>query len=433
MKTILYSVSTGYIARNLLRTGVLEKLLKLDDIRIVVLTPGYDDENFVKEFSFSERIFIEKLFDVDRLPDLMDRLIWKFWLLAHDNKFFLWLHNFLMKVQIRKRYYNKYHRLYGSIFDKYKPDLVIGGSLGVYSRRDIPVYAEAKKRGIKTLVLIHSWDNLAKRKGPIWFKSDSLGVWNEFQKKEAQTHHFYKDEDIYLLGPAHFDIYWKKDTFMPREEFFRKMGLDPEKKLITMVATCPGLLKNAYIVDILLDALRKKKFAYPVYLICRPTPTSPDKNELDFSKFYNQPDIIVDNQARHSLKLGWNPNKQELYHFANLVKHTDVQVSIVSTATIEAAILDRPVVNVAFSTVEPELFKKFIIDSVYRHHFKIIKDIGATYLATNPDDLIDGVNKYLSNPWLHSKERQKVKQTLVYKADGMATERIYQAILGFLR
>lgn len=433
MKTILYSVSTGYIARNLLRTGVLEKLLKSDDIRIVILTPGYDDENFIKEFSFSERIFIERLFDVDRSPDLMDRLIWKSWLLAHGNKFFLWLHNFLMNMQIQRRYYTKFHHLYGRIFDKYKPDLVIGGSLGVYSRRDIPVYAEAKKRGIKTFVIIHSWDNIAKRKGPIWFKPDSIGVWNEFQKKEAQSCHFYKDKDIYLLGPAHFDIYWKEDTFMSREEFFRKMGLEPERKLITMVATCPGLLKNSYIVDILLDALRKKRFIYPVHLICRPTPTTPEKNELEFSRFYNQPDIIVDNKSRHTSRLGWNPDKKELYHFANLVKYTDVQVSIVSTATIEAAILDRPVVNVAFSTVEPELFKKFIIDSVYQHHFKVIKDMGATYLATSPDDLIDGINMYLSNPNLHSKERQEVKEALVYKADGMAAERIHKAILGFLR
>ena len=47
IKTILYSVSTGYFARNLLRTGVVEKLLENPDIRIVIVSPGYEEEEFV--------------------------------------------------------------------------------------------------------------------------------------------------------------------------------------------------------------------------------------------------------------------------------------------------------------------------------------------------------------------------------------------------
>lgn len=434
MKSILYSVSTGYIARNLLRAGVIENLLEDLDIIIVIVTPGYDDENFVKEFSFSNRIFIEKMYEVDRAYDFMDRAIWKSWLLSHKYKYFQKLYHLFMNIQIQKRYYHKYHRLYAQIFDKYKPDLVVGGTLGVYSRRDIPVYAEARKRGIRTLSLIHSWDNIAKRKGPIWFRPDILGVWNEFQKQDAMHVHFYRDQEIKLVGPLHFDIYWREDTFMSREEFFKKMGLDPNKKLVTMIATCPGLVKNSYIVDILLDALRKNRFVVPVQLVCRPTPSiDPSRNDREFGRFYNDPDIIMDLQVQHSSSLGWNPDKIQLYHFANLVKHSDVQVSIISTATIEAAILDRPAVNVTFNTEEPELFKRLVIDSVLENHFKAIIDYGATYLAKDPEDLIYGINQYLLNPGLHRKERERAKNALVYGADGRACERITQTILKLLK
>lgn len=443
MKTILYSVSTGYIARNLLRTGVIEKLLEAGN-RIVIVTPGSDDADFIKEFSFSGRIFIEKMHDDEimarqkskfqRSYDFMDRLIWKAWLLGNKYKCFRRLYYLFMKIQIRKRYYAKFHGYYGKIFDKYRPDLVIGASVGIYTRRDIPVYAEARMRGIKVLLLIHSWDNISKRKGPMWFNPDILGAWNEPQKKEAMEFHFYRDSDVKLVGPPHFDIYWKKETFIHKEDLFRKLGLDINKKLITMIATCPGLVKNSYIVDILLDALRKNKFAVPVQLLCRPTPSiDPKWNDVQFGRFYNDSDIVVDRQVQHSSGLGWKPGNDQLYHFANLLRYSDVMVNIASTAVIEAAILDRPVIMVAFSTIQPNMFNKHIINSVFKHHFKVVVNSGAAYIAKDADDLIAGINMYLLNPSIHTAERDNLKRSMVYNADGKASERISALILKLLK
>lgn len=430
MKTILYSVSTGYFARNLLKAGVIERLLKREDIRIVIVTPGYDDDNFIKDFSFSARISLEKMHEVDRSYDFMDRLIWKAWTLGHKYRQLQSLYKFLLRVQIRKRYYNKFHKHYKKVFDKYNPDLVVGASPGVNSRLDIPVFAEAQKRRIRTLALIHSWDNIAKRKGPMWIRPDILGVWNEFQEQDAVKANFYKKKEIKIVGPPHFDIYWKKDTFLYREDFFKKIGLDCNKKTVTMIATCPGLVRNSYIVDLLLDALRKNKFVVPVQLICRPTPSvNPKWNDTQFGRFDNNPDIFIDRQVQHSAKLGWKPDNIQLYHFANLLQHSDIIVNIVSTATIEAAILDRPVVLVSFSTLQPEMFDRHITNSVCKEHFKIVVDSGATYMAKDPDDLIAGVNKYLIDPAMHRKERNNLKNAIVYKADGKAVERISRLIL----
>jgi CDP-glycerol glycerophosphotransferase (TagB/SpsB family) len=155
-------------------------------------------------------------------------------------------------------------------------------------------------------------------------------------------------------------------------------------------------------------------------------------NDLEFGKFYNEPGIIIDRQIQYSPTLGWNPDRNQLLHFANLVKYSDVQVNIASTATIEAAILDRPVVNVAFSTIQPEEFKKFIIESVFENHFKPILDYGASYIAKDPDDLIKGINRYLLDPSIHHEERKQLKEAIVYKADGKSTDRVSQTILKLL-
>jgi len=429
MKTILYSVSTGYFARNLLRTGVLERLLEDKDIRIVIVSPGYEEKSFREEFSFSDRIFIENMLDVDRSYDLMDKLIWQCWSLGQRHGRFIKLYKFFLKAQLKKRYYNKFHWFYDGIFNKYNPDLVVGGTPGMNSRMDIPVFAEAQARNIKTLALIHSWDNISKRKGPLWVRPDILGVWNEFQKKESTLVHFYKDKDIKFAGASHFDIYWNDDTFIGRENFFKKMGLDQQKKLITVIVTVQNLVKSSFIVDILLDALKGKKFAVPVQLLCRLLPRfDPKKNDEEYGRYYANPDIVIDHQIQYSPKLGWNPNRQQLNHFANLVRYSDVQISIASTSTIEAAILDMPVVNVAFSTIEPELFKKRILEGVFKHHFKPILDYGATHVARDPDELIMATNRYLLDPGIHREEREKLKNAIFYNPDGKATQRVNELI-----
>ena len=190
-----------------------------------------------------------------------------------------------------------------------------------------------------------------------------------------------------VVGPVHFDMYFRPETFMGRDVFFKKMGLDPAKKLISIIVTAEGLVKNSYIVEILLDALKKNKFVQPAQLLCRPTPLlaiATDEYEQEFGKYHNSSDIVMDCQPQRSPVLGWNPTREQLYHFANLVQYADVQVSIVSTSTIEAAILDRPAVNVGFSTIQPERFQKLIIESVYNNHFKPVINYGSTYIAKDP-------------------------------------------------
>ncbi len=49
MKTIFITISRGGTARNILKSDVY-KILKALGNRIVILTPAYQDERFLKEF-----------------------------------------------------------------------------------------------------------------------------------------------------------------------------------------------------------------------------------------------------------------------------------------------------------------------------------------------------------------------------------------------
>lgn len=63
--------------RSLLRTGILENLLGHKDIRIVILSPAYDDPDFVNEFSVNSAVSFEKQYDVRNQMFFLEKLLWK--------------------------------------------------------------------------------------------------------------------------------------------------------------------------------------------------------------------------------------------------------------------------------------------------------------------------------------------------------------------
>lgn len=76
-RVIVYSAPRGYLTRNLLRTGVPELLLKDKRVRIVILTPAYNEPEFVKEFSFDGRVAFRDLPEYKTTLDLSSRFFWK--------------------------------------------------------------------------------------------------------------------------------------------------------------------------------------------------------------------------------------------------------------------------------------------------------------------------------------------------------------------
>jgi hypothetical protein len=445
VKTIVYSIPLGYFARTLLRTGVPQILLRDKDVRIVILSPAYNNPEFVSEFSFNHRVYFEELLPLSRKyvgrddikpsriggrdPNLAEKILWKIciltWERVKNKKIFL----FLMHLNhILYTLFSK--RLYDGFFNKYKPDLIITATPGLNSQRDIPLIREAKNRGIKTLCLVYSWDNLSGGKGIIPVRPDYLGVWNELQRKEAIELHYYEPSKVIIVGATQFDIYQDKGIYCSREEFFKKMRLDPAKKLVTIVTASMIRAENSFILDILVDMLRKQRFTTPVQLLCRLHPQDKIKN---YSNFLDSNYIVIDCPGKKLKGIGWNPDRTEMIHLANTLKHSDVVVNIASTVTIEASILDIPVVNLGFSSSEPERFKREVMERAWKYHYRYIKERNATFIAGNENDLVDKINRYLIDPSIHRAERNVLAQDLCYKLDGKSYERVANLIFDLLK
>ena len=118
-----------------------------------------------------------------------------------------------------------------------------------------------------------------------------------------------------------------------------------------------------------------------------------------------------------------------MVHLANTIKHSDIIVNIASTVTIEAAILDKPVVNLAFSLSEPEKFRENIINKSWKYHFSYVIERRCSYFAKSPEELMGYVNEYVLHPEIHQEGRKRLAEDLCYKLDGKASQRVTELIL----
>jgi len=239
-------------------------------------------------------------------------------------------------------------------------------------------------------------------------------------KKELIEYHDFPREKVSVGGIAHFDIYCKKEKFLPKEKIFKKFNLDIDKKLIFFATKSPTSYPwNTDIAYIIAEAITKKKISPPAQLLIRIHPlhfvVKRNKREHihlieEYYKIAEKYSFVkIDKPEILSDKLTMDMPEFEQIKLASILRNTDVLVNILSTLNIEAAIMDVPTVNIAFegkTERKKRLRQSIDIDLNQVHNQRIIAT-GALKMCYYPEELITSINDYLNNPLLN-KERSEV-------------------------
>jgi CDP-glycerol glycerophosphotransferase (TagB/SpsB family) len=318
-------------------------------------------------------------------------------------------------------YTEKQYRKY---FQTYHPSIVITSTPGL-NPIDRFLLKEAKKAKIRTLSIVESWDKLL-TKGPMYVRPDFLAVWSKIMKEEAINIHHYTQQNVFVVGTTRFDAYLKdRENILPRNQYLKKLKLDQNKKLITLTtAPARAVGDHLFILEILIEAVKENKFKKPVQIVCR---LHPNDDYHRYKDFMNTSHILFDIPNYDLNAKNWTPSHEDFIHLANLVKHTDVLINIASTMTIEAAIADTPIVNLGFSSSEPEHFETKIGEH-HRKHYRHILDRNGVRIASNEEELISCINRYLSDPTLDRNGRRAIAEDLTHCLDGKTSERIAELI-----
>src|SRR6185312_9930616 len=108
--------------------------------------------------------------------------------------------------------------------------------------------------------------------------------------------------------------------------------------------------------------------------------------------------------------------------------HAEMCVNVASTMTLDAALMDRPVIGIDFSA-EPDAPRGIMYEEYGVEHYRPLVERGGLRLATSWNELASLMEVALTDP---GRDREQRAQTVEYecgRADGRAAGRLTTALL----
>ncbi|MEA2446831.1 MAG: hypothetical protein QOK47_468 [Actinomycetota bacterium] len=326
--------------------------------------------------------------------------------LAARTRILTWVHRLHAAVAARAPEVDNYRE----IFSEERPDLLFCAHQRPPSV--IPAVLAARSLGIPTGTFIFSWDNLTS-KGSIVAPFDHFFVWSTHMSQELTRYQpGVPPTNVHVVGTPQFDGYANENALWSREEFFGRIGGDPSRTLVCYSGgdelTCP---EDPAHLKILLDLVREGAIGPDAQVAFRPSPVD-DGSRFDAVRA-DYPELLY-------LPPGWTrsegadwsdvlPTPEDVRFLNNLCRHSDVNVNVASTMTLDFAIHDKPVVNIAFDVASPPPLGVPIWDLYYRfEHYRPVVELGAARFARSPAELAEHINAYLADPKLDREGRARL-------------------------
>lgn len=219
------------------------------------------------------------------------------------------------------------------------PDVVIASPANMRFTYESEYLRAAKRLGIPTVVPVFSWDNLT-TKGLFPVIPDRMLVWNRTHLEEASRIHGVPAERMVLTGAPLFDR-WDAARLggRTREEFCRRVGLDPSRPFVCYLGSTAGIAQDeSWVVRELAGALREHELpeVRETSLLMRPHP-------LHTAAYLG----LEDERVRVWPKGGGLPDSREaLRDFYDTLRFSVAAIGINTTGMLDAVIVDRPCIAI---------------------------------------------------------------------------------------
>lgn len=311
-----------------------------------------------------------------------------------------------------------------------RPDVIV--STGPFQYEQPAIVSTSKNLKIPTLAYIPSWDNVS-TKNRMVFKYDGFVVWNEQTKRELNDFYPYtKDRPVYVIGAPQFDVFHQTRYRTSREDFCAQHKLDPNLPVIVYAIGSPNFLNERHGAEYLAKRVVEGHLG-DVQLLVRPHPIH-DNAEMRALFDRYSPRVCLQQSPNAGKQLSLRTqDEDQIIEWVNTFRHADVVVNLSSTVTIDAAIFDKPVVNLDFDPQPGQADQELIKDINHKwSHFQPIAESGGVWLVNDFDEMEYAISSYLKSPDLHKNERKWIVETVCGYKDGNCGKRMADAILDFV-
>lgn len=328
--------------------------------------------------------------------------------------------------------------IYRDLFERYQPNLVIASTPGW--RMDRYLLREASARGVTTATAIVGWDNSSSYSLP-GAKVDWATCWSALQKDEMVLGSDWKPNQVNISGIPSYDGYFRGEWLMPREEYFRLHGLDPNRKLISYACSFISFSPNIQNVEALARLVSSHRLEENSQLLIRLHPNH-FMEDLLFIGEREQiralarelPYVHVVEPVPLGGSLG-HYSGEDMPEKSSMMAYSDVMVTVYSTMVVEASVHGTPVVSLCIDSAEgwPDRFTLPLSKiGGWPTHLRY-RESGAGRETTNEDDLREALNYYLENPGADQEARQDFIRRECTFTDGGAGKRTAEFFLSLLR
>jgi len=451
MKTVFVTLPIGLSVRNILFTGVLDRLVSRGDVRVVAITaiPNLadiyrrPDDNLIFEvlpprrrrtitglLNYVLNLRFNHLNDDPALTSIKEKRKWLKLIRPRQYLFESLLSQPLPKNKTLYRWLSQVHQWRATssaavreLFDKYQPSLMFATYPTAMDEFDFLKFA--RDEGITTVGLIHSWDVLT-TEGQIVVPLDHYFVWNQVMRTELNVIHGVPEEQISVTGIPQFDCYAETIPQNGREEFLRQQGLDPEKRTVLYATSAGGLTpEEPEILANLVSAINAENPGGVQFLV-----RIHQQDDVGRYAFISDANVKYQVPGVHMKNLvDWRlMDKGDLDLLRDTLAFSDVVVNSASTISIDAIALDKPVVNIAFDLHEQDYYRSVrrIFNTI---HFQLVVKSEASKLAGSIDELANLTQRYLANPDLEREQRAAFAEAMCHKVDGKSAIRIASLLL----
>lgn len=326
-----------------------------------------------------------------------------------------------------------YYKDCKKVLEREQPDLV-------FCANQRPVNAIApitasQDLGITTACFIFSWDNLPKATKVI--DTDYYFVWSEYMKNELLMYYPYiKEDQIRITGTPQFEIHFKDEVLIPREVFFRKYKLDPEKKYLCFsgddITTSPH---DEFFLKDVAGAVRKlNRNGGKIGIIFRRCPVDFSGRYDKVLEAYSKEITVIDPEWRGGNN-SWDavmPTREDMILQTNIIEHSFMVINIASSMVFDFAARDKPCAYLNYVPKVRELKKD--IREIYEYvHFRSMGTRDVVYWINSRGGIIEAIKRgkmdetkdIMRNSWKWFKVINK-------KPDYMASELISEKIKSVL-
>lgn len=329
--------------------------------------------------------------------------------------------------------------LYGDLFERYQPELVVSSTPGW--RLDRYLLRQATRLGIPTASAIVGWDNPSSYSLP-GARVDWATCWSELQHHELVLGSDWPPERVHVGGIPSYDGYFRDEWKLSREQYFQLHRLDPERKLLSYACSFVTFSPNLRNVKALVRLVSSDELAAPCQLLVRLHPN----HFLDVELYREERERIRTMGREHPLVHVVEPipmggdltyySGEDLPEKSSMMAHSDVFITVYSTMVVETAIHGRPIVSLCLDTPGgwPARRKYSLplseIGNWPTH--ERFRQAQAGRVAFDEDQLLGAVNAYLEQPQLDAEQRAAFVQVEITYTDGSAGRRTGEFLGGLV-